>query len=281
MQFVAVHLDQIAIVRDYKSGSAVADLAEQHNVGIHIIYSILKKHKIERIKGRFKKSYIPHNKSDIKDEDIVRLHAQKHSFSNIARILGCRRNIVTARAHSMGLKTAGFSFGLPTNLKGQIGELAFNRLTDRDWLFEQYIAAGKPTRVIAIELGCGKKAVTTALKRHKIPLKRLHRGFFKSQHHKCRDFWCDSTWEMRIAKRLDEDDMVVRFIKEPFPIPYNDSGKTRRYFPDFLVWTAKGEFLLEIKPDEMLPFVEKKTQAAAKSGFNFVVLNLKDKFPWG
>jgi DNA-directed RNA polymerase specialized sigma54-like protein len=84
---------------------------------------------------------------------------------------------------------------------------------------------------------------------------------------------------MRIAKRLDDDVMVLKFIKDPFPIQYFEE-QSREYFPDFLVFTVAGVYLIEVKPDEMLPYVENKTKAAINSGFNFVVLNLKDKFPW-
>jgi hypothetical protein len=149
----------------------------------------LKKHGIERVKGRFKKSYKPHNKSDIKDEDIIKLHSEKNSFSEIARKLGCRRNIVTARAYKLGLKSAGFSFPVATNLESQVGTKVFSLLSDGVWLQDQYIAQNKPTRQIASEIGCGKKAVTTALRRHKISVQaginknkeaQIRRGFLQN-----------------------------------------------------------------------------------------------------
>ena len=48
--------------------------------------------------------HTPRNKADIRDEDIVRLHSGENSFSEIARILGCTRRVVTGRAQKLGLK---------------------------------------------------------------------------------------------------------------------------------------------------------------------------------
>jgi len=164
-----------------------------------------------------------------------------------------------------------------------IGEVAFKNLSDKEWLYNQYVCLGKPTRIIASELGCGKKAVNTFLKRHNIPVKRSNRGMFKSTNDKCADFWYDSYWEYMIARRLDDDVSVVKFVKDPFPIPYVDSNKKcRRYIPDFLVILTRGNcFVLEVKPDGLLPYVECKIRAANQLGLKFVVINVDDAFPWG
>ena len=58
---------------------------------------------------------------------------------------------------------------LPTNYRSQLGEVA-NYLLDKDWLDEHYRIKGLSTRQIGALIGCGKKAVTTALKRHNIPI---------------------------------------------------------------------------------------------------------------
>lgn len=42
---------------------------------------------------------------------------------------------------------------------------AADHLTDRDWLYNQYVVLRKSTRAIAQDIGCGKKAVSSALKR--------------------------------------------------------------------------------------------------------------------
>jgi hypothetical protein len=129
-----------------------------------------------------------HNKSNIKDEDVLRLHPN-HSFSEIARILGCSRAVVVGRARKYKLKSSGFSFSKATNLESQIGTKAFSLLNDETWLRDQYIIQNKSTRQIASEISCGKKAVTTALRRYKVPIQsgvnknkeaQIRRGFLQN-----------------------------------------------------------------------------------------------------
>jgi hypothetical protein len=56
--------------------------------------------------------------------------------------------------------------------------------------------------------------------------RRLRRGMVQYK-----GVWMDSSWEVRLAKRLD--DMMVEWTR-PDPIPYIDAeGKQRNYFPDF------------------------------------------------
>jgi len=62
---------------------------------------------------------------------------------------------------------------IATNLRSQIGDIAFNYLLDRDWLYNQYIFLNKSTRQIALEINCGKKAILTALRRHNIEVGRI------------------------------------------------------------------------------------------------------------
>lgn len=58
---------------------------------------------------------------------------------------------------------------LPTSYRAQLGDAA-NFLLDFDWLNQHYTVLKLTTRQIGVIVGCGKKAVTTALKRHNIPL---------------------------------------------------------------------------------------------------------------
>jgi hypothetical protein len=56
--------------------------------------------------------------------------------------------------------------------------------------------------------------------------RRLRKGMVQYK-----GIWMDSSWEVRLAKKLD--DMMVEWIR-PEAIPYIDNhGKKRNYFPDF------------------------------------------------
>ena len=261
---------------------AVADLANKYEARDYHIRKVLKSAGLKIIRGRFKSSHKPHNKSDVVDDEIIGLVKKGTAFSEVARQLECSINVVRQRCYAAGVKSPGFSFKESTNLSVQIGQEAYDKLGDVEWLFNAYVVERKPSRVIASELNCGKKAVLSALRRHRITVRKGpgNRGKFSSKRNKCNDFWCDSYWELVISNRLDDDDKVIKFIKNPFPISYQQDGKIRRYIPDFLVILAEEQFLLEIKPDGLLPYVEGKTKAAKKSIFNFRVMNVDDRFPW-
>jgi len=274
-------LDFDAIVSDYKSGMAVIDIANKHGVRDHNVRKVLKKSGITLLR-RFRKDYSPHNKTNVEEELILKLAKSGMSFPDIAKKLKCSVHVVRQRSYAKGIKSPGFSFKEATNLKSILGEEVYNKLYDRDWLFDQYVIKFKPTRVIATEIGCGKKAVSTALKKHKIQLRsNASKGVFHSNFSKCKKFHFDSYWEYTIACRLDEDKLVDKFINEPFPISYVDKNRTRKYYPDFLVFLNDGRtFLLEVKPNRFLKAAEQKTQAAFNSQFPFFIINEKDMFPW-
>lgn len=58
-----------------------------------------------------------------------------------------------------------YGMKLPTSYKAQLGPAA-EFLLDKEWLEAAY--AGRGARAVAAEIGCGKKAVLTALRRHGI-----------------------------------------------------------------------------------------------------------------
>jgi hypothetical protein len=280
---VVSRLDHPSIIAAYKSGAAVTDIADKHDVKDYHIRSVLKKNGLKIIKGRFKSSYNPHNKSDIDGSQIISLAKSGITFKEISERLNCSIHIVRSRCYAAGVKSPGFCFKEATNLEEQVGSLAYNKLSDVEWLFTAYVVNRKPSRVIASELNCGKKAVLSALRRHKIEVRKGpgNRGRFKSKNQKSNDFWCDSYWEWVISNRLDDDDKVVKFIKNPFPIFYLDKErKQRRYIPDFLVILKDRQILIEVKPDGLLPYVETKIKAANRSTFEFYVMNVDDSFPW-
>lgn len=54
-----------------------------------------------------------------------------------------------------------------------------------------------------------------------------------------------SSWELRRMRELDVDPAVEWWEHEPFWIPYELEGRTRRYLPDFYVKNVSGGVFLE------------------------------------
>jgi len=280
---VVSQLDHSSIIAAYKSGAAVSDIADEHGARDYHIRSVLKKNGLKIIKGRIKSSFVPHNKINIDSSLVVGLVKSGITFKEISEQLDCSIHVVRSRCYAVGVKSPGFCFEEATNLEEQIGSLAYSKLSDAEWLFTAYVVNRKPSRIIASELDCGKKAVLSALRRHKIEVRKGpgNRGRFRSKNQKSNDFWCDSYWEWVISNRLDDDDKVVKFIKNPFPIFYIDEEQQqRKYIPDFLVILKDKQILIEVKPDGLLPYVETKIRAANRSMFDFYVMNIDDSFPW-
>jgi hypothetical protein len=280
-QPIAATLDHSGIISSYKSGEASADIASRLGVGKHIIYKILKKNKIELVNTRFSRDYKPHNLAVV-DIDVLRsLCDEGLHVAAIAATMKLYQTVIRKAMKSHNLKRNPPRFQLPTNIRQIIGELAFAKLSDKEWLQDQYNNKCRSTRSIASELGCSKKAVGSFLRRHHLPLKRTNKSVFVSSNGKAKTFWCDSEWEMMIARRLEGDVKVIKYIKEPFPLVYHmPDGTAKNYYPDFMVFTTDDIYLVEIKPDGLLPYVELKTQAGYNSGFKYSVMNVDDHFPW-
>lgn len=274
-------LDHSAIIAAYKAGMSVSDIASEHGARDYHIRKIIKDAGLQIIRGRLRSSYVPHNKIDIESTAIINMVKDGKTFKDVAEHFKCSINVVRQRCYAVGIKSPGFSFEQATNLQSQIGELAFQKLNDKEWLYDVYIVQQKPSRLIASEIGCGKKAVLSALSRHNIKKRKgICRVQFVSESSKCHNFWCDSYWEWEIAGRLDQDNKVVKFIREPFPLEYFVEGKRKLYLPDFLIILKEDQWLIEVKPDGLLKYVEEKTKVANRSMFKFCVLNNKDQFPW-
>lgn len=77
-----------------------------------------------------------------------------------------------------------------------------------------------------------------------------------------------SSWELTVAKHLDEDPLVLHYEYESIKIPYISnlkSGRLRNYLPDFLVsYTDGRKLLVEVKRTSALNhlLVRKKAEAA-------------------
>ncbi len=78
-----------------------------------------------------------------------------------------------------------------------------------------------------------------------------------------------SSYELAYLTKLEEDKQVVKYLYEPFQIPYIDFYKKQRnYLPDFMVLYASGKILItEIKPEAMLQDYDVKAKATAAKKF--------------
>ena len=56
--------------------------------------------------------------------------------------------------------------------------------------------------------------------------------------------------ELRFMKECDKNEKILKWSSEEIVIPYISpiDNKKHRYFPDFLIQTTKGWFLIEVKP---------------------------------
>ena len=59
-----------------------------------------------------------------------------------------------------------------------------------------------------------------------------------------------SLMELRFMKWCDTSEKIIVWSSEEIAIPYISpiDNKRHRYFPDFLIHTVKGWFLIEVKP---------------------------------
>ena len=59
-----------------------------------------------------------------------------------------------------------------------------------------------------------------------------------------------SLMELRFMKWCDSSEKILKWSSEEVVIPYISpiDNKRHRYFPDFLIQTEKGWFLIEVKP---------------------------------
>jgi hypothetical protein len=97
---------------------------------------------------------------------------------------------------------------------------------------------------------------------------KYHQGKFKPKFHK--KYRGDpttiiyrSSWELNCMVYFDRNPDIVWWGSEEFVIPYRSpiDGKRHRYYPDFIVKTAKGETVVfEVKPDAQSRPPEKKSR---------------------
>jgi len=177
--------------------------------------------------------------------------------------------------------------------RSQLGETA-DILMDRDRLFGLYITQNLSSVHIAEQLKISNHTVRKWLVFHHIQKDRMRSiecmkiEYERKNGHKIGSLefqkkrwasgkriqskkggiiFCHSSWEEELARRLDDDNEILTFKKEPFPIPYAFGGKDRNYYPDFFILRSDGrKLVVEVKPQAFwsMPMNVAKFEAARK-----------------
>ena len=95
---------------------------------------------------------------------------------------------------------------------------------------------------------------------------------------KAGEVYCSSSWEIERCKVLDKDKNVLSFSRNSLRIPYSLNGRSKTYFPDFIVVRRNGIFVEEVKGRVFAKEEWSKKQKAAKryckkNGMKFVILD--------
>lgn len=96
-----------------------------------------------------------------------------------------------------------------------------------------------------------------------------------------------SSWERKLAAKLDEADYVLKWGSEPFAIPYVSpvDGRTHRYFTDFIIITQDKEknqltTLVEVKPYSQTKEPVKKKGKRKQTYINECVTYMVNQAKW-
>lgn len=96
------------------------------------------------------------------------------------------------------------------------------------------------------------------------PHRRLRRGIIEYN-----GVLLDSSWELELAKRLDE--LKIKWIR-PDPIPWIDEkGVTHNYFPDFYI--EEYDLFLDPKNPQAIKVQRKKLDTLLSQYSNIIILN--------
>ncbi len=102
--------------------------------------------------------------------------------------------------------------------------------------------------------------MTKALKgKYQVKNKEKYKGNFNNVDYR-------SSWELHFMNWADKNPDVLQWSSEEIVIPYKSpiDGKWHRYFPDIWMRTAKGTFLIEIKPFKETQEPKKKSRVTKK-----------------
>ena len=83
-----------------------------------------------------------------------------------------------------------------------------------------------------------------------------------------RNIICRSSWEERFCGYCDLNENIIQWGSEEFFIPYRaPDGKTRRYFPDFIIKVKENSgkvktYVIEVKPFKQTKPPKKRKQVS-------------------
>lgn len=244
---------------------SVIDIAKQFNVNPQSIRKVLNNLGIQLDKNRYyigaMNDFTPHNKIEIDINSVIGLVNQGKPVGEISEILQIPIYILRTRLKALNITPqSGFYRSVDSRVAGrrlqQIGKLANEKLNDAEWLRNQYITLQKSSREIAKYIGCGKKAVLSALRKHQIPI-----SFNKTPTIESRLFGtvhCDSYWEKLVIEAFDKDMLIEWAKREPIALYLKDKSI---YRPDFLI-KRNRIYLIEVKPEGLLEYIEDKIETA-------------------
>jgi hypothetical protein len=96
-----------------------------------------------------------------------------------------------------------------------------------------------------------------------------------------------SSWERRIFIWADNNESVLEWSSEPFPIQYFDqsTNKIRRYFPDLFVKIRDKQgitknYLIEVKPEKQTREPQKRGRKKTTTYLNEVATYQKNLSKW-
>ena len=77
---------------------------------------------------------------------------------------------------------------------------------------------------------------------------------------------CRSSWERRFCNYCDINENIIEWGSEEFFIPYRaPDGKTRRYYPDFLIKVKESNGKIKTYVIEVKPFKQTKPPKKRKN----------------
>ena len=91
-----------------------------------------------------------------------------------------------------------------------------------------------------------------------------------------RNIICRSSWERRFCNWCDINESIIEWGSEEFWIPYRaPGGKTRRYFPDFIIKVKESTgqiktYVIEVKPKKQCSPPPTQPKRKTKRWFNEV-----------
>jgi transposase len=149
------------------------DIADELGCSPTTVLRWLKKHEVEtREGGASLEAFAPDDR--LTDPEWVRQHYVEEGMScaGIAELCDCSESSVQRWVKHHGIETTPYK------------KLAADeRLTDRDWLHEQYAEKGRSGHEIADECGCSWSAVYSWLKKNEIDTRKRGNGAFSGEDH--------------------------------------------------------------------------------------------------